>query len=139
MEEEIDALLSHRKVRFTPTAVLKIGLGLLAGSRDMNPMSQGARLVAGDLFGGGPCTPPMSRWRYRTAFNVGGAHTMLGPPYLVPPVDTPGFQDSRSACPPSRQRVTDGQGHQERIDPIEVERVQGEAPHEGNELSLIHI
>ena len=47
--------------------------------------------------------------------------------------DTPGFQDSRAACPPSRRRVTDGQGHQERIDPVEVEPVQGEAPHEGNE------
>ena len=75
----------------------------------------------------------MSRRGLRTAFNVGGAHTRLEPPHLVPLEDTPGFQDSRAACPPSRQRVTDGQGYQERIGPMEVEPVQGEAPHEGNE------
>ena len=107
-------------------------------SRDFNPMSQDARLASrsivrrGELTGPTPATAQQGR---RAAPIGDGAHTRVGLPPPPSLCAARRSQDSRAVAAPIRQRPTGDQRHQERIDLMEIEPVQGQAPQEDNTLS----
>ena len=129
------APLYRRKVRFKRTAVLNVVYCLLAshrrvftGSRDLNPMSQDAHLRPGSFVRRGSLrcsTLERTQHGCRTAFNVSGAHTRVGSLHLVLLGETPGSQDSRAICPPSRQRATGGQRHHDAAIPWKLSLFRG--------------
>ena len=121
----------QNRVRSSPS----LPEGAAPGSRDLNPMSQDARLAKGSLFRRGALggtTPVRSQHGCRTALISGGAHTRVGLPPPLSPGATRGYRDSRPVCPPPRQRATGLQRNQQCFDFTEVEPVQAEVPLEGN-------
>ena len=103
--------------------------GATRGARDLNPMSQGARLPPGSFVRrGGLSGPTLARMQQgcRAAPIGGGAHARVGLPSPLPPGAARGSQDSRAVASPIRQRVTGGQRHQERSDLMVTEPVQGQ-------------
>ena len=109
--------------------------GAAPGSRDLNPMSQDARLAAGSLVRRGALggtTPARIQHGCRSAPISGGAHIRVGLPPPLPPGATRGSRDSRAVCPPLSQRATGLQRNQQCTNFTEVEPVQAEVPLEDN-------
>ena len=121
----------QNRVRSSPP----LPAGAAPGSRDLNPMSQDARLAAGSFVRRGALsgfTPARSQHGGRTAFIGSGAHPRVELPPPLPPGATRDSRDSRGVCGRPRQRATNVQRDQPRSNPTEAEPAQGEVPLEEN-------
>ena len=94
--------------------------GAALGFRDLNPMSQDARLAAGSFVQRGALggtTRARSQHGRRTASISGEAHNRVGLRPPLPPGATRGSRDSGAVCTPSRQRATAPQSNNAAISP----------------------